>query len=174
MLCDRTAVPPGACACGRACRHDGSGAGDGSIGGGPWARGCVAGGRRLLRGKQSQCHRRSSRQDTKMCIFMYPGDSAVYSPVAPTLVPLGAACNTAGQVCFPLRGESQRIPMAVSSDGNRREYLKRNHMDCDFMKPQTNANICMWSQSKTTNKQTFSGGFLKICVATEGLERGSD
>lgn len=51
-------------------------------------------------------------------------------------------------------------------------------MEHDFTDPQTKANASTWLQSKATNKQTnkqtVSGGFLKVCVAIEGLEGGYD
>lgn len=137
------AVPPGARVCGRACRHDG-----------------VAGrGRAVCCGQDGDTSSGANRANavgvqvdrTTRCIFMSPGDSAAYSPVAPTSAPLGATCDTVGPVRSPRGRQSRRIPTAISSDTNRREYLKRNHMEYDFTKPQSNANTCMWSQSKTTN-----------------------
>lgn len=47
-------------------------------------------------------------------------------------------------------------------------------MEHDFTNPQTKADAFTWLQSKATNKQTVSGGFLKVCVAIEGLDRGYD
>lgn len=150
-------------------RDDGNDERHGSIGSMLWAWGGIAS---SASGAEA-VHVQATR--IKMHGFMYPGDSAVCSPVTLTLASFRAACNTVRLVCSalckPSLRDSQCIPKAVSSDRNLRQYLKRNHMEYDFRKLQTNANTSTWLQSKN-NKQTFSAGFLKVCAAIEGLERG--
>lgn len=118
------------------------------------------------RGKQSWRGTRSSGKKKKS-IFL-PPQAAVLSAAPSHRHELAAACNAVGPFFCPLR----RPPLARSSDINRREYLKRNHTERDFRGPRSNASASAWSQSKTTTNQMLSGGFLKVCAATEGLERG--
>ena len=166
VRCDWTVVPPGACAYGRACHPDGSGARGGGTGRVLWARDCEQD-RDSTTGASRTGAAGAQADRTKKCVFMCPGDGADVG----ALEHCGTGLLSPTQTVPPRQG--QRLRTAASSGRNRREYLKRSHSACDLTKPQTNANTSTWSQSKTTTKQTFGGGFLQVCVAT-GLERGFD